>query len=251
MTTGHDTYWSALSALSCIAAHYHFESTDSTNTQAKSITALPANRMVLLTACSQTGGRGQRGNTFFSSMPGSIYASIICPVDDISNHFHYNRSLSLAISEVLDNKQLNSPLFIKWPNDIYWNDKKVCGILLESTPCSTRHIILGFGINVNIACSAFPKELRNTATSLLIETGRTLSCSVLLSNICTAFWNNRSIRPEILHRQYTARLYRQGSKVRINNQTGIFSTVLDDGRFGLKTDNEMIYFSAGSPEFLC
>jgi biotin-[acetyl-CoA-carboxylase] ligase BirA-like protein len=250
VTSENDTNWSALSTLPTIAAHYHYNLIESTNTQAKCISLLPQNSMVLLTACSQTQGRGQRNNSFFSSAPGNIYASIIFPVNDISNHFHCNRALCLAIIEALQHEEQGAPLSIKWPNDIYWNSKKICGILLESTPFSTQHIILGFGINVNIDHNAFPDELKKSATSFYGETGRTLNCPEALRSICNIFWNNVRIQPEILHKRYISRLFRQGSPVRINNQTGMFSTVLEDGRFGLKTAAEIIYFSAGSPEFL-
>ena len=250
MTKESEHDWLALSLPHYFAGHYHFESTDSTNDQAKKITNVPENRMVLITASSQTSGRGQRGNSFFSDKLGNIYASIICPIDDIGNHFHYNRSLSLAILNELKHMYQGAPLSIKWPNDIYWNDKKVCGMLLESTPQSLRHIILGVGINVNISVSDFPEDLKTSATSGFIETGTLTNCPELLKNICIAFHNHLNISSSILHRSYCVQLYRKGSPVQINNTTGIFSTVLEDGRFGLQTDTEMIYFSAGSPKFI-
>jgi BirA family biotin operon repressor/biotin-[acetyl-CoA-carboxylase] ligase len=249
VTKEYEHDWHALSLPDYFADHYHFESTDSTNDQAKKIVNVPENRMVLITASTQTSGRGQHGNSFFSGKPGNIYASIICPIDDIGNHFHYNRSLSLAILNELEHIHQEAPLSIKWPNDIYWNDKKVCGMLLESTPQSSRHIILGVGINVNIHFNEFPEDLKTSATSGFIETGTLTNCPELLKNICIAFHNHLSISPVILHSRYCTRLYRKGSPVRINNTTGIFSTVLEDGRFGLQTKTEMIYFSAGSPEF--
>jgi len=245
-----ETGWSQLSALPGLAAHHHYISTDSTNTCAKNISILPPDKMILLTALTQTCGKGQRNNTFFSSISGNIYTSIICPVDDIGNHFHYNRSLCLAIAETLQNFLPDIPVSIKWPNDIYVHNKKICGILLESTPNSNRHIILGFGINVNMLQKDFPVELKNTATSLAIETGKTFSCPSLLTTIYTAFLNNLNCTPDILHPHYTSRLFRLGYNVRIAGHIGIFSGVMGDGRFVLNCNNEMMYFSSGSPEFL-
>ena len=63
---------------------------------------------------------------------------------------------------------------IKWPNDILVKDRKLCGILTEMTAevDTIHYIVLGIGVNVNFAEQDFPRELRGTATSLAIETGR-------------------------------------------------------------------------------
>src|SRR5271157_177410 len=125
---------SSLTSLSFVEKAYHFQSINSTNTFAKSLVCLPANGICVITADRQTAGRGQRDNTFFSGTDGGLYASIVCPISDIQSHFMYNRAISLAICHAIEGKVPLSLVRIKWPNDIYWSDRKICGILLESLP---------------------------------------------------------------------------------------------------------------------
>jgi BirA family biotin operon repressor/biotin-[acetyl-CoA-carboxylase] ligase len=70
------------------------------------------------------------------------------------------------------------PVKVKWPNDLMVNEKKLGGLLIESSINSGKvdFAALGLGINVNIKSSDLPEELRRIATSLLIETGEHWSC---------------------------------------------------------------------------
>ena len=74
---------------------------------------------------------------------------------------------------------------IKWPNDIVIGGKKVAGILTELSAelDRVRHVILGIGVNVNLGTGEFPPELRKLATSLKIESGKTISRSELATAI--------------------------------------------------------------------
>jgi BirA family biotin operon repressor/biotin-[acetyl-CoA-carboxylase] ligase len=74
---------------------------------------------------------------------------------------------------------------IKWPNDILLGGKKLAGILTELSAelDRVRYVILGIGVDVNLAATEFPADLRKTATSLRIETGRPVSRSELAVHI--------------------------------------------------------------------
>jgi len=76
---------------------------------------------------------------------------------------------------------------IKWPNDIVANGKKLCGILTEMSAEleGIHYVVVGIGINVNM--DEFPEEVRQTATSLLLETGEKVRRSRLVSAIMEAF----------------------------------------------------------------
>jgi BirA family biotin operon repressor/biotin-[acetyl-CoA-carboxylase] ligase len=156
----------------------------------------------------------------------------------------------LAIYDAVAALCPKAPLAIKWPNDIFWLNKKVCGILLETMPKSVQHILIGFGINVNIDCGRFPEELRNSATSLFIETGRAFDIAELLGDICNRFQTNRSIDPSMAHATYCKRLYKVGSAIRIQGREGIFKGVLEDGRLCIADDGKEEYLLSGSIEFI-
>ena len=228
---------------------YHFNSIESTNTFAKTLKDLPTEGIAVICADKQTAGRGQRQNTFFSEAKGGVFASIVCPIEDIGSHFNYNRAISLAIYDAVKITCPKARLSIKWPNDIYWGDKKLCGILLENIPQSSGHIIVGFGINVNIALKTFPDDIWDIATSLLIETGKKNNEYVLLRKILEWFWRYQALDSAAAHLLYVNRLYKEGSDCEVNGQKGVFEGVLEDGRMRLKTGDKEILLSSGPVRF--
>jgi biotin-[acetyl-CoA-carboxylase] ligase BirA-like protein len=235
--------------LSFVEQLFQFNSIESTNTFAKSLKDLPENGIVVVCADKQTAGRGQRQNTFFSEAKGGIFASIVCPIEDITSHFNYNRAISLAIYDAVKSTCPAAQLSIKWPNDIYWDDKKLCGILLENIQQSSRHIVVGFGINVNITLKTFPQDIRDIATSLMIETGKNHSEHVLLRKILEWFWKYLALESAAAHLLYASRLYKKGFDCEVNGQKGIFIGVLEDGRMRLKTVDKEMFLSSGPVRF--
>jgi BirA family transcriptional regulator, biotin operon repressor / biotin---[acetyl-CoA-carboxylase] ligase len=235
--------------LSFVEKLYHFKSIESTNTYAKTLKDLPKDGIVVVCADRQTAGRGQRQNTFFSEAKGGVFASIVCPLADISSHFIVNRAISLAIYDAVKTTCPSARLSIKWPNDIYWGDKKLCGILLENISQSSRHIVAGFGINVNIALKTFPEDIRDIATSLLIETGKKHSEIVFLGKILDWFWKYLPLDTAAAHLLYASRLYKTGMDCEVNGQKGVFEGVLEDGRMQLRAGDREILFSSGPVRF--
>jgi BirA family biotin operon repressor/biotin-[acetyl-CoA-carboxylase] ligase len=99
----------------------------------------------------QTAGRGQRGNSWESAPGKNLTFSMVLRPEKISarRQFELSMVVSLAIVNVLDRYVEN--VSIKWPNDIYVGDKKICGILIENTLSETQiaRSIVGVGLNVN------------------------------------------------------------------------------------------------------
>jgi BirA family transcriptional regulator, biotin operon repressor / biotin---[acetyl-CoA-carboxylase] ligase len=237
-------------SLSFVEQLLHFEVLDSTNTYAKELAALPASGLTVILADTQRAGRGRGDAAFFSNINGGLYASLVCFVQDLSAHFTHNRAISLAICDAVQNRFEFSPLFIKWPNDIYWQDRKLCGILLETVAGRQNHIIMGLGINVNLRAEDFPHDLRNIATSVFAETGVTIDIHELLYDILTLYWNYCILPRSEVHALYTQRLYRPGAAVEINGQTGQFAGVKEDGRLCLKKGAETEYVTSGTLKYL-
>ena len=77
---------------------------------------------------------------------------------------------------------------VKWPNDILINDKKVAGILLESRVrgAETAYSVIGFGINVNNGSADFPEDMRENASSLLLELGESVDRSKLVPTMASS-----------------------------------------------------------------
>jgi BirA family biotin operon repressor/biotin-[acetyl-CoA-carboxylase] ligase len=253
------TVESALQSLPFIEKVYHFPSIDSTNTFAKGLEHLPVKGLCIIAADRQTAGRGQRENLFFSDTDGGLYVSIVCPISDINAHFVYNRAISLAICHAVEDKaplvplvpsSFHSPVRIKWPNDIYWSDKKLCGILLESLPRSPRHLVVGFGINVNITREQFPLSIRERATSMMIETGQRFDCAALLCDICRFFQEYLRLPGGEAHDYYRKRLYGMGRRIAVNGHSGLLRDVLEDGRLCIESNAIVAPISSGTIQFI-
>lgn len=128
------------------------DSTPSTNTWLRKHPDTP--HATFVAARDQTAGRGQRGNTW-ESEPGMnlTFSVIFCPkMIKPDRQFAISRAVSLAIVDILRN-HLPHPesISVKWPNDIYAGERKICGILIENS-ISCEHIIrsiAGIGLNVN------------------------------------------------------------------------------------------------------
>lgn len=124
----------------------------------------------------QTGGRGRLGRNWFSSLDKGLYCSILVrPRIDLKHYPKLTFIAGLAVAQALE-KKISIPVQLKWPNDIYFKNKKCGGILTESSILkneqSDTFAVIGLGLNVNLTHVEFPEDIQNRVTSLYIETGR-------------------------------------------------------------------------------
>ena len=124
----------------------YIERTNSTNSLLKELLAKgewPADEH-FLRAGFQTAGRGQTGNGWESEADKNLLCSILLPPRE--NLFELNIVVAVAVQ-----RMLGEAFTIKWPNDIYWQDKKVAGILIENAilGIAIKYSIAGIGLNVN------------------------------------------------------------------------------------------------------
>jgi len=150
----------------------HFRETDSTNARARELADQGAPEGTLVVAERQTQGRGRKGRTWFSPSGAGIYASLILRPSIPPNEATRITFLTAvsAAEALLHLTDLN--VRIKWPNDILVNGRKLAGILTEISTerGAVDYAVVGLGMNVNTP--AFPDDIRERATSILIETGK-------------------------------------------------------------------------------
>lgn len=107
----------------------------------------------VVTVDNQTAGRGQRGNTWESEPGKNITMSMLLKPQHIeaSDQFVISEAVSMALVDLLNEHITNHDIAVKWPNDIYVDNKKICGILIENSVCAGRieHSIAGIGLNIN------------------------------------------------------------------------------------------------------
>jgi BirA family biotin operon repressor/biotin-[acetyl-CoA-carboxylase] ligase len=120
----------------------------------------------------QTNGRGQRGNTWLTQPGMNLTFSVVLKPEFIAvqNQFLLSKVVALTVCSYL--RTYSEDVKIKWPNDIYLGDKKICGILIENSIQGMRlsSSVIGIGININQA--TFDNE---RATSLAEAMGRNFS----------------------------------------------------------------------------
>jgi len=143
----------------------------STQNLAKTLAREKAEEGTVVITEKQTLGKGRLGREWFSPQDGGIWMSLILyPQFPPNMASQVTLLIALAVAQTIrETVQVNAE--IKWPNDIYINGKKCCGILteLQAEADQIHYMVVGIGINANIP--QFPDELSHKATSLLIEKG--------------------------------------------------------------------------------
>ena len=163
----------------------------------------------------QTAGRGQAGNSWESEEGKNVLMSLRLKRPDVpvAQQFRLTMAVSLAVQEVVANLLPQQPVTVKWPNDIYVGDRKICGILIENTLTEGRieEAIIGIGLNVNQTTwrSGAPNPV-----SVKQITHQDTDLEAVFKAICNAIYNKVSLigSPETLKQNYLSVLYRFGTK---------------------------------------
>lgn len=168
---------------------HHFMTIGSTNQEAKRLASEGSPEGTIVIAETQTSGRGRLSRLWFSPESGGIWFSLILrpecqPVEAAKFTFLGAVAVANAIRSIS-----GLAVEIKWPNDIYYQGRKLAGILTELNAelDAINFMVVGIGINVNIDRNVFPVEIQEIATSLKGETGREVSRQSLLRNILLQF----------------------------------------------------------------
>ena len=185
----------------------------------------------------QTAGRGQGSNHWESERGKNLTFSMLIHPQGIpaNRQFSISMAVSLAICEALG--QHIGDLSIKWPNDIYWRNGKICGILIENTLHGTmiRDCIIGVGLNVNQR--TFQSDAPNPVSLWQICEYET-DCELLLKGILRSF---EKYLGQDVKEQYISMLYRRRGFHPYADQKGAFMAeivdVEDDGHLLLRDDN--------------
>lgn len=220
------------------------DSLSSTNTYALE---LLRNKSILeptvVLADTQVKGRGQAQNQWFSEEGKSLTFSVVLFPENVKaeRQFVLSQIVCLAVCDALS--QYTDKVSIKWPNDVYINGKKVCGVLIENAVMGEglAHCVCGVGLNVNNV--SFSKGY--VASSLYKETGRIFDLDRILMEILQCFepYYLKAEREEyaFLNNLYHQHLYKVDKNVRFEDKQGIFTAkVIGVDQYGqlLVEDNE-------------
>ncbi|MBQ6068438.1 MAG: biotin--[Bacteroidales bacterium] len=218
----------------------YFDTLPSTNQYCELLNLEETEEFTVVAAFAQTAGIGQRGNHWEAEPGKNLTFSIVLKPTwlPIVDQYQLTKAVSLGITDYLRPliAEGNRRVHIKWPNDIYVDDKKICGILI------THHIaggkvsasVVGIGLNVNQI--DFPSWVPNP-TSLCLLTGQVWPLSEALENVLSHIayrYNELRDNPiGILDQPYLSMLLRRGEKAQYGYQgQTITATLLDVNRYG-------------------
>ncbi len=209
---------------------------DSTNNYALSqIHAGLAQHGLVIFSHEQTTGKGQRGKKWASAKEENIAISIVIRPSplQLAQQFQLSACVALTLQKFFG-KYAGKETKIKWPNDLYWKDRKAAGVLIESGIGSRESgvgtwqwAVIGIGVNINQ--TSFPPDLPNPV-SLKQITGKNYDTVGLAKEFCslfnTQFEELVNVGFEEIFTQYLSHLYKINEKVKLKKDNRVFETTV-------------------------
>lgn len=156
--------------------YYHFKSIDSTSTYLKR-NYKKLDNLTFVSADYQEAGKGRMGRKWESSSNENLmFSFLIKDAKLIDKYASISLASAVSIFKVLKKLKVSN-VSLKWPNDVYVDGKKICGILLESVSENNQISCLIVGIGLNLNVESFPEEIAKKATSYFLETNKKISLS--------------------------------------------------------------------------
>jgi len=226
----------------------HFNSTNSTMEEAKQYLEKFQSDVVVI-ADEQTRGRGRRGNKWISPA-GNIYCSIALNNKiPVKEYFLFSVLTAISIKLTLENLGVNKVNF-KWPNDIFFENKKFGGIILETykSAKNNKYVIIGIGINFLSSPS-----IENYKTTYMKKFLNIKNKLIFLDNFFDNFffyWHNYIEQKNNIFLKFKDSLFLLNEKIEIyinNNQSikGVFKGINNDGSLILYKDDKLLSIYSG------
>lgn len=234
----------------------HLKEIDSTNNYAHDWLSNnePIEGTVII-ADNQTAGRGQFGNQWLTNNGENLTFSLIYSPKFLTatKQYYLNMAIAIGVANGLKTILPTSNISIKWPNDIYVDNKKIAGILIENTISGIYLKTSIIGIGINVLQQSFDKALKNP-TSVWLEGHKEIELSVVmnavLSNIESFYIQLRSGHFSAILTKYNASLFQKDIKANYvilkdadqNKRQGKIIGVSIDGRLNIAFEDEIQSF---------
>lgn len=232
-----------------------FQVIDSTNSYAKQLAERGEPEGTLVVADKQTAGRGRRGRNWESPSGVNVFMTLVLrPKLHPSKVSGITLLSALALTKAIG-EMTSVDVEIKWPNDVVIGKKKICGILTEmsSEENFVHYAVVGIGINVN--GESFPEELKETASSIYLETGVKCNRCALAARMVELFGGyyrqyERDGNLSSFVEEYNRVLVNRNQEVRVyygmvedatedNTQVGIARGIDEDGALLVEIDGKV------------
>lgn len=192
---------------------------DSTNRRAKELASEGAPEGTLIVASQQTKGKGRMNRQFYSPADTGLYMSLVLrPNMQASQAVRITTAAAVAVAEAIE-KIAQKETQIKWVNDVYIENRKVCGILTEAAfsieDYGFDYAVLGIGVNVYEPEGGFAEEIQDIAGAVLKEK-KGSARNDLVAEIINGFYHYyKEIEEATYHTGYEKRLMWKGEKINI------------------------------------
>jgi len=246
-----------------ITNRLHFEMVDSTNKEAREIAEQGCEHGTLVTAEGQKSGIGRRGRSWSSEKGAGIYMSMVlrpmlkteqAPMLTLVAAIAVKRAIEILCDGNTDAEGGSPKPYIKWPNDIVLNKKKICGILTELSLKGTEIDFIIVGIGINVRNQFFPEEIAQTASSILLETGKILDRERLIAEVWKQFdiYYQKFMQTKdlsLFREEYEETLISKEENVKVldplGEYTGVAKGITNTGELIVDKDGEICYVSSG------
>ena len=204
----------------------------------------------------QRKGKGQRGKKWSCNRgEGLLFSIILHPKELIINQYYLNKAVALGVCEGIN--QLGVCSKIKWPNDIYVNNKKIAGILIENSVSGQliNNSVVGIGVNINQ--TAFKETIINPVSlKELLNKDYELTdiLEILCSSIEKRYLQFKSASFEVIDLDYHKLLYKYNQKSTFRRKNVLFQadikSVTSEGKIQLIQEGFSSFYNAGEVEFV-
>lgn len=190
----------------------------------------------------QTAGKGQRGKLWQMNKEQNIALSVVLKPTELNLHHPFQISLAVALASYdFFSNYAGDETSIKWPNDIYWRDRKAGGILIENLIRGSKWKFAVAGIGLNINQTIFDPDLK-TAVSLKQITGKNFDPVELARELHQKVLDRSQellTKPfENLLGEYQQHLYKMNSVVKLKQDNRVFETLVK----GVSTTGQLLTF---------
>ncbi len=219
------------------APRVHLRVTDSTNLRARALVEAGAPSGAVVTAGEQTAGRGRTGRRWSAPAGAALLmTAILRPLE--ARHRLLPLAVPLAICEAIESL---APLScaVKWPNDVWIDERKASGVLIEARP--PEWALLGVGVNLSIPADGFPEDLSWPATSV----GHGVSADAMLAALCEQLGRWVGAPGADVLSGFRARDALRGREIAWDGGAGVAAGIDADGDLLVDTDDGRATLGAG------